>query len=119
MRSDGAPKLADDARALLEREHACLLAGDLAALADLAGEKEALLLRLQQDGALAPAAAALLRERAARNQHLLDAAMLGIRRVSARLNAYRQVQRSMDTYDPQGRKATIAGTVVHRLERRA
>jgi hypothetical protein len=119
MTNDTDRQLIRDAETLLEREHACLLCGDLAALAALAEEKEAQLARLRQIGALEPAIVAALGERAARNARLLDAAMQGIRRVSARLNAYRQVRRSIETYDPQGRKETIAGTVVHRLERRA
>ncbi len=119
MTNDTDRQLIRDAEALLEREHACLIRGDLAALAGLAEEKEAQLARLREIGALEPAIVAALRARAARNARLLDAAMQGIRRVSARLNAYRQVRRSIETYDPQGRKETIAGTVVHRLERRA
>lgn len=119
MTTDADNLLIREAEALLEREKASLLAGDLAALAGLAAEKEALLARLRESGANQLAGVAALRERATRNQRLLDAAMLGIRRVSARLSAYRQVRRSMETYDPQGRKETIAGAVVHRLERRA
>jgi hypothetical protein len=119
MTTDADRQLIRDAETLLEREHACLLRGDLAALAGLAEEKEAHLARLRKVGAPESAIFAALRERAARNERLLDAAMQGIRRVSARLSAYRQVRRSIETYDPQGRKETIAGTVVHRLERRA
>ncbi|MBC7133492.1 MAG: flagellar protein FlgN [Roseovarius sp.] len=119
MQGDREGKLIRAAEALLERERDCLLAGDLGALAGLAAEKEALMARLGESGLPEAAAAAALREKAQRNQQLLDAALQGIRRVSARLGAYRQVRRSMETYDPQGRKETIAGTVVHRLERRA
>ncbi|MBE0455471.1 flagellar protein FlgN [Roseovarius autotrophicus] len=104
---------------LLERELNCLLRGDLASLATLAGEKEVLVAQLRATGAIEPALFADLREKVIRNQDLLDAALHGIRRASARLAAYRQLRKEMATYDPQGRKATIPGAVLHRLERRA
>lgn len=107
------------AAALLDRERAALLRGDLGAVAALAREKEALLVRLVPGPGADPALLETLRTRAERNQTLLDAALHGIRLVSERLAAYRNVRRAMDTYDPQGRKATIPGDVAHRLERRA
>ena len=120
MGSDRHGALIRAALALLERERACLLRGDLSGVAALAREKETLAAAFAEAAGRAdPAAIAALRDRAARNRDLLEAAMQGIRRVSARLSAYRQVQRSMDTYDPQGRRATIAGASMHRLERRA
>lgn len=106
------------AAVLLDRERAALLAGDLVAVAAIAHDKEALVSWLVPDAAADPALLETLRAKAARNQALLDAALHGIRRVSDRLAAYRRVRHAMETYGPNGRKATIAGDLVHRLERR-
>lgn len=119
MGSETRDHMMREVEALLDREREVLLLGDLGAIAALAEEKTALLARLRTDGETDPALLESVREKAARNQSLLDAALHGIRRVSERLSAYRQLRRSMDTYDPLGRKATIPGAVLHRLERRA
>ena len=104
---------------LLARERAALLSGDLHAVGALAGEKEALVARLDQLGPEALAAVRGLGETARRNQALLDGALQGIRLVTARLSAYRRLRGTMETYDPQGRKTTIAGVLSHKVERRA
>jgi hypothetical protein len=104
---------------LLARERAALLSGDLHAVGALAKEKEALAARLESLGPEALAAARSLGAAARRNQALLDGALQGIRLAAARLSACRRLRRSMETYDPQGRKTTIAGILSHRVERRA
>jgi len=119
MSNDASERAMRAVAALLDRERAARLAGDLGAVAAIAEDKEALLARLVPAAEADPALLGTLREKAAGNQELLDAALHGIRRVSERLAAYRRVRRAMETYDPQGRKATIPGDVAHRLERRA
>jgi len=54
-----------------------------------------------------------------RNQSLLDGALQGIRSVAARMANYRQIRKSMDTYDGQGRKHTIPGEVARTVQKRA
>lgn len=105
--------------ALLARERAALLSGDLHAVGALAGEKEALAAQLESLGPEALAATQSLGEAARRNQALLDGALQGIRLAAARLSAYRRLHGAMETYDPQGRKTTIAGILAHKVERRA
>ena len=60
-----------------------------------------------------------LQAKVVRNQGLLDSALLGIRSVAARMATYRQVRKSMDTYDGQGRKHTIPGEVARTVQKRA
>ncbi|MFB9148524.1 flagellar protein FlgN [Roseovarius ramblicola] len=104
---------------LLARERAALLSGDLHAVGALAPEKEALAAELGTLGAGALAALRRLGGTARRNQALLDGTLQGIRRAGARLSACRRLRGAMDTYDPQGRKTTIAGPLEHKVERRA
>jgi len=105
--------------ALLARERAALLSGDLHVLGALAQEKETLATEL---GNMAPdllAGARRLSETARRNQALLDGTLQGIRLATARLSAYRRLRGTMETYDPLGRKTTITGVLSHKVERRA
>lgn len=104
---------------LLARERTALLAGDLHAVGALAQEKESLTAELGQLGPEALAAVRQLGETARRNQALLDGALQGIRLAAGRLSAYRRLRGTMETYDPQGRKTTIAGILAHKVERRA
>src|SRR6056297_3513111 len=54
-----------------------------------------------------------------RNQELLDGALDGIRKVAARMAAMRQVRQSLETYDQRGKRQTIDGAVVRKIEKRA
>jgi len=104
---------------LLARERTALLSGDLHAVGALAQEKEAIAAELEQIGPGALHAAKRLGEAARRNQALLDGALQGIRLATARLSNHRRLRGTMETYDPQGRKTTIAGILAHKVERRA
>jgi len=104
---------------LLARERAALLAGDLHAVGALAQEKETLATELGHLGPEALGAVRRLGESARRNQALLDGALQGIRLAAGRLSAHRRLRGAMETYDPQGRKTTIAGILAHKVERRA
>lgn len=103
---------------LLDEERAALLGGDLGRIGACVAEKERLIdaLNVAQDlrhdlGAL--------QAKLVRNQGLLDGALQGIRSVAARMVTYRQIRKSMDTYDGQGRKQTIAGEVARTVQKRA
>ena len=104
---------------LLEKERTALLSGDLDAIGELAEEKESLAQCLQELGPEGRDSLRGLHDTARRNQALLDGALQGIRLATARLAAYRQLRKSMDTYDPQGRKTAIPGAIAHKVERRA
>ncbi len=104
--------------ALLETERAALLRGDLQAIADTVARKEQLIGTLNT-GVARQADLSGLHHKLRRNQALLDGALLGIRAVSARIAAYRQIRKSMDTYDRDCRKLTIPGDISRKVERRA
>jgi len=89
---------------LLDRTHAAVIAGDMAALAALAPQVEAML------DALPPPDAATgerLRRKADRNAALLQAAARGVRAAEARLVEI-LAGPTLTTYDARGRKAAIA-----------
>ena len=104
--------------ALLEEERAALLGGDLERIGAGVAEKERLIdaLNAAQDRQHDLTA---LQAKVVRNQGLLDGALQGIRSVAARMATYRQVRKSMDTYDGQGRKYTIPGEVARTVQKRA
>jgi len=104
--------------ALLEDERAALLSGDLERIGAGVAEKERLIdaLNAAQDRQHDLTA---LQAKVVRNQGLLDGALQGIRSVAARMATYRQVRKSMDTYDGQGRKYTIPGEVARTVQKRA
>jgi hypothetical protein len=104
--------------ALLDEERAALLSGDLGRIGAGVAEKERLIDALnaaegrQQD-------LSALQAKVVRNQGLLDGALEGIRSVAARMASYRQIRKSMETYDQQGRKHTIPGEVARTVQKRA
>lgn len=101
---------------LLDRERNALLAGDLETIAGLAEEKERLIGQLS--GSAVPGLEGL-RNKAARNQALLNSALEGIRAVADRLEAVRQLRGTLDTYDSNGRRHSIDGLRQPRVEKRA
>jgi len=119
MTHDTAQNIMDQLDGILDSERQALLAGDLDQLSGLLEKKEGLIDALNM---LAPTdrdELQHLQEKLGRNQALLDGALQGIRKVAARLSAYRKIRRSMDTYDESGRKRTIPGAVNHKVEKRA
>ncbi|MEI4233382.1 flagellar protein FlgN [Roseovarius sp. D22-M7] len=103
---------------LLDEERAALLDGDLGRIGAGVDEKERLIdaLNAVQDRQNDLAA---LQAKVVRNQGLLDGALQGIRSVAARMASYRQIRRSMETYDSRGRKHTIPGEVARTVQKRA
>ncbi|WP_137109377.1 hypothetical protein [Rhodobacter sp. SY28-1] len=96
---------------LLDQVAAALIAGDFAALARLAPQIEAQSLA----GRDRPAAEAL-REKALRNERLLDAAARGVKAASLRFS---EVVRgpTLTTYDSRGQKAQISALAETRSRR--
>ncbi len=105
--------------ALLERERVALLAGELDSLPGLFREKTKLIDRLSGLDAAAGALPDALKQKAIRNQALLDGALQGIRQVAGRIAALRRLRQSFETYDETGRRRTIEGDIVRRIEKRA
>ncbi len=94
--------------ALLALEREIIIAGDFAALRNLAPRKEKLMQALPSDG---PATAVLSQISAAidHNQTLLQAAMDGVGHVIKRMEEVRKGRESFDSYGPLGVKSTVGG----------
>ncbi len=103
--------------ALLERERACILAGEIDKLTRLLPEKERLLNGLKTLNGNAPAVEHLRRQ-ADRNQHLLAASARGIRSAQMRLNALMTAQSELRTYTREGRARDLSKRE-SRFERKA
>ena len=95
--------------ALLDQEHAMLLAGQLEGIARIAGDKERLLARLSSD-VVVPERLAALRAKTNRNQELLLAAASGIEAALGRLATLRSDPPEMRTYQRDGLTAHIASS---------
>jgi hypothetical protein len=113
------PDAADTLRLLLEDERAALLSGDLTALPRLIAGKEAALEAFAAAEHPTPQVVLeRLRDQAALNQTLLDAALRGVRAAQERLEAARNGGPPLSTYDARGRAATLP-TGETRVVRRA
>ena len=104
---------------LLERERLSLLSGNIAEVEHLVESKERLIdelhaLMMRETGELRS-----LHTKFKRNQALLDGTLQGIRSAAARLAAHRQLRRSMNTYDKNGRKLSIVPDATRNVEKRA
>lgn len=119
MNDNPTRKLIDRLDKLLEDERRALLAGDLMAIGILLRRKEALIDTLNDLPPQAGNGLQALQGKVERNQALLDGALQGIRKVAARMAAFRRIRRTMETYDAEGRKTTILGEVDHKVEKRA
>ncbi|PVA09707.1 flagellar protein FlgN [Pelagivirga sediminicola] len=119
MTHDAQTRLIDDLDALLDRERAALLTGDLEAIAAILHDKEKLIDRLNTLAPASRSAVSTLKEKVMRNQELLDGALEGIRAVAGRMAAVRKARRSLETYDNRGQKYEIPGVIDHQIEKRA
>ncbi|MFZ5963523.1 flagellar protein FlgN [Thalassococcus sp. BH17M4-6] len=104
---------------LVTEERSALLDGRLDALSDLLDRKEALITALAAQDPPDRAELEALQTSMQRNGVLFDQALEGIRNVSKRLGALRQLRKSVDTYDASGRRTAISDPGAQRLERRA
>jgi hypothetical protein len=96
-----------------------LLEGDLEGLGTLLPVKEQLVEMLLDDAGVHRDKIMPLEGKLKRNQLLLDGALEGIRAVSNRLAALRQVRTVLDTYDAQGRKKSVVTPLPPKVEKRA
>lgn len=103
---------------LLVAEKEALLEGDLARIAALIEEKEALVDALQSTAEPAEILGPL-RDRIERNHTLYDHVLSGIRAVTSRLGSLQRIQKTLETYDSSGRRFSIETPVEGRLEKRA
>jgi hypothetical protein len=108
-----------DLGALLERERASLINGDLDIIATMLPEKEKLIAQINGSEVEQPGDFSDLHAKITRNQALLDSAMEGIRTVSRRMSTLQRLQKSLDTYDSHGRKSDIIATGISSVEKRA
>jgi len=111
-------QLFDALEDILDKERLAILDGALDDIDRIAREKETFL-----DGRdlLAHDVKTLerIRRKAVRNQHLLAAAIRGVRTVTARLEALRNGPGELSTYDKSGHKTTLGIGPKGALQRRA
>lgn len=99
---------AEALRRLLAEERAALLSGDLSALPRLIAGKEVALESLSASVEQAPGGLLeRLRDLAAQNQTLLDAALRGVRAAQERLEIARNGGPPLGSYDARGRATTL------------
>ena len=104
---------------LLNQERAVLVEGKLEELAGLLTRKTSLIEALGKNAVEGTIIPASLKQKAERNQALLEAAQEGLKQVSKRLATIRNLHGRLQTYDADGRTLTIEGDVVHRVEKHA
>ncbi|KEJ90561.1 hypothetical protein [Sulfitobacter donghicola] len=104
---------------LLEKERKYLLEGDLQGLSTLLAEKESILDAMFESEELNRKKIGPLERKLQRNQLLLDGALEGIRSVSVRLAALRQVRSALDTYDERGCRQSVPTNAKQQVEKRA
>lgn len=119
MSDTSAQALIDELDRLLDFEREAVLNGNLQEMQDLVRRKESLIDALSDLDAPKAAPISEIQDKLARNQMLLDGALQGIRRASARLAAVRKVRRSLETYGEDGQKKTIDAQISRQLEKRA
>jgi len=118
MTHDQAQILMDELDDLLEAERDALLAGKIDRIAPLIEDKDRVV------GALnaletPPDGLDLLHGKLDRNQTLLNGALIGIKRVATRIATLRRIRETLETYDSEGKRRTIQGEVVRKVEKRA
>ena len=104
---------------LLDRERTALLQGDLDGISRSLREKERLIDALNAQNLTGDNSLGALQGKVLRNQALLDGALEGIRAVADRMNALRRSRDTLETYDQNGRMATIEGRRPNQVEKRA
>lgn len=109
----------DEMYDVLDQERAALLLGDLDSVARLHARKEALNEALSLPNQSTADDLRALREKAARNQALLNSALDGIRSVARRLATVRRVRQSLEYYGEDGNRASVHVDVDRSLEKRA
>ena len=119
MTTDMSQEIINRLDELLELERAALLQGELDKIPALLEEKESLIDNLNENMPSEKAGLQELQIKVERNQALLNGALQGIRKVAARMAAFRRIRRSLETYDESGQKRTLQNDVERRVEKRA
>ncbi|GGX38471.1 hypothetical protein GCM10007385_01640 [Tateyamaria omphalii] len=104
---------------LLDAEKAAVLEGKLDDVGRLLDQKTRLLEFVGGSESSNAKTMTKLRNKLERNQSLLESAADGVRSVSRRLSAVRQVRESLETYDSLGRRRNVTISVCHNLEKKA
>ncbi|SFD66897.1 flagellar protein FlgN [Roseivivax sediminis] len=104
---------------LLDEERDALTGGRLAALEPLLERKAQLIDALRNEASEAPDRIAPLQIKLKRNRELFEQALDGLRSVSERLEALREVRNGGATYDGRGQKLTLDAAPRGRMEKRA
>lgn len=89
---------------MLDRSHAAILGGRFAELAELAQQMEA---KFSLSAGLDRDVADLLRQKCARNQECLTAALAGVRSAQWRLREIARAARGISIYDQRGATALL------------
>lgn len=119
MKTETFETLIDEMDDLLDTERKALTRGDLSRATALVDHKEKLVQRLAGLSTEEAGDLPRLHDKIIHNQALLDGALQGMRHVFARLTALSKVQRQLETYGEDGRRHTIEGQVVRKVEKRA
>ena len=119
MKNDAAQDIVSALDTLLDTEREALITGEIDTLPGLLEEKTRLVEALKERAYEDSGDIGNLRDKFERNQSLLDGTLQGIRTAASRLATLRSLKQSFDTYDESGRRQTIDGDVVHRVEKRA
>lgn len=101
-------KVSEKLDALLEREYAALLDGDLASIERLGSEKVALLEKVSVAAVDDLDGFASMRNRLIRNQTLAQSAIEGMRMAIRRVKEINEVSASLRTYRKDGKKVQVA-----------
>ncbi|WP_417723144.1 flagellar protein FlgN [Salipiger sp.] len=119
MTKDNSAAVSEALSNLLDLERQALLVGDLKTIGILLEEKSVLVGQLANQNADSGDGLQPVQAKLKRNQELFDQALAGIRNVADRLGILREIRRSMNVYDAQGRREVIAELQERRLEKKA
>lgn len=104
---------------LLEAEKKALISGDLETVGGLVSQKETLIETLRSFPVRDQVQMMRLHEKISRNQALFDRALDGIRSVTRRLAALRNVRGTLEVYDARGSRQSVNLKNGTSLEKRA
>ena len=119
MKQKNTPPFLAELYDVLDQERQALIAGELDRIAGFVQRKEVLFEALKAADTAALPDLKTLQARTNRNQALFDASLAGIRSVSNRLAALRQVGSSLDVYNASGVRQTVSLSDGGSLEKRA
>lgn len=119
MTTERFAKLVEKLDALLDREHAALIDGELDQLDPIMRQKQTVVDEMGALGEPERESLAPVRQKAERNQVLFDSAMEGVRAVAGRMADLRSVRSGLATYDSHGRREQNVSDTRSSVEKRA